>query len=419
MTSQEAMDLGRDFNTHFCLVSAQAAANYWPIVMYRPKKVVLFVTARMQQAGFAQKIAEAVKGLGFAAVEEVFIKEEQENSIKALEEIFYDALSQCEGTDLKPVFNLTGGTKVMAFAALRAAAAADVTGFYVNIDDSSCTVFPQCDLSRGTVVSEVAVKPNLDRYLSAYGYEVIEKSPLVELSREEEDFVLELLREGEPMREAVSGLNQLVSEADKYKSLRTRGLAREREFLRNHVNFKTRQPDGLQILACFDSLLKRHAENGHLCETNGELEFPSEEDRFFAGGGWLEQFLGGRLKSVRLPNGKRLDNAWLNVRIKSKAGMENEADAAFLVGTHLFLFECKTCVMAKRKEANEKIYKLNNLTVGGLNTHLVLVSYRRLDPEARKRAEEKGITVIEGKDLNQLVKAVESLIESKTQSRKS
>ncbi len=416
MDSQETLDLGCDYNTHFCMVSAQAAANYWPIVMYRPKKVVLFITEPMAAA--AAKLEEAIRGLGFAAVEEVAIGSGKENSIKELEDVFYDALCRCEGTDLRPVFNLTGGNKVMAFAALRAAAAADVTGFYVNVDDSSCTVFPKCDLSRGAVMSEVVVKPNLDRYLSAYGYAVIDKSPLTDLSRGEEEFVLGLLQGGEPMREAVSGLNQLVSEADERKVRMTRGLGKKREYLKNHMNYRTRQSDGAQVLACFENLLKWHAENGHLEEVDGELRFPSDEDRFFVGGGWLEQYLGGRLKSVTLPNGKRLDNAWLNVHIRTKAGADNEADAAFLVGTHLFLIECKTCVMARRKEANEKIYKLNNLTVGGLNTHLVLVSYRKLDPQARQRAEEDGIKVIEDKELNTMVKALESFIREKTQPRR-
>lgn len=46
------------FRTHFCLVSEQAAANFLPIILYRPDHVVLFVSKAMKEA--ADQLEDAV-----------------------------------------------------------------------------------------------------------------------------------------------------------------------------------------------------------------------------------------------------------------------------------------------------------------------------------------------------------------------
>jgi len=80
----------------------------------------------------------------------------------------------------------------------------------------------------------------------------------------------------------------------------------------------------------------------------------------------------------------------------------NELDVMALYGTHLLIVECKTINWDSNKEASplESIYKLAALAdIGGLNTHAVFISLYELPANAKTRAAENNIIVIDGKKL--------------------
>lgn len=379
----------KEYDVHFCLVSAQTAANYWPIVLYRPRKVVLFVTETMAQKGIAKQLKESIKKAWVGAVEEISIADETD--VNRMTDRFLTVLKRYDNR--KVIFNLTCGTKLMVFSALRAAASLQVAGFYVNVDDNSYTVFPKCNLSQGTLAKAAEFSPKFESFLSAYGYEVEEKSPAKELSKAENLFFRNLFARDDSMHEAVACMNGLATTADK-KTRQTRELTE-----------KEKSSTALR------NLIAQYQEFAYLTEKDGRIVFSTEEKRKFVAGGWLEQYVGSCLMEIKGVT------PWLNVKIveeeEGKAPIiSNEIDALFMFGPHLFLVECKTGVMKQaNNHDNDIVYKVNNLTkVGGLNTHLIVVSYRKMKAVAKRRAEKLGMLVIDGEGLLTLNNQVEELI---------
>lgn len=70
--------------------------------------------------------------------------------------------------------------------------------------------------------------------------------------------------------------------------------------------------------------------------------------------------------------------------------------------------------MTKNKETAEKIvYKLETLKkIGGLKTQLILISYQDVEKNAKRRAEQGGIAVIDGKKIENLKSYLRQVIES-------
>ncbi|HNG11373.1 MAG TPA: DUF1887 family CARF protein, partial [Agitococcus sp.] len=80
----------------------------------------------------------------------------------------------------------------------------------------------------------------------------------------------------------------------------------------------------------------------------------------------------------------------------------NELDVMALYGTNLLIAECKTINWDNNKDVSplESIYKLAALAdIGGLNTQALFVSLYELPANAKTRAAENNIIVIDGKKL--------------------
>ena len=100
------------FRTHFCLVSEQAAANFWPIILYRPDHVVLFVSKAMKEAAdqleYAVRTASPSTKIRRVSIEKV----DDDNEVRSL---VFELAFEFESSN--PIVNVTGGTKLMAFGA--------------------------------------------------------------------------------------------------------------------------------------------------------------------------------------------------------------------------------------------------------------------------------------------------------------
>ena len=133
---------------------------------------------------------------------------------------------------------------------------------------------------------------------------------------------------------------------------------------------------------------------GHLTFKGRLLSFPSEADRFFVAGGWLERYVCGQLAAMNL-------RPQANLVVKNK--VKNEIDVAFMHEGGFCIVECKTSRLDDLEEAKAVVYKLETLKkFGGLKTTLILVSYHKLHDEAKKRADSVGIKVIHGEGLRSL-----------------
>lgn len=393
-TMTEATDFAdlKKYTTHLCIVSQQNAANYWPIALFRPKKVILFVTEKMAKKGVANQLKESIEHIGEISIEEIRVL--NDCSLNEMTELFFNTLAR--NKEEKMVFNLTGGTKLMAFAALRAASAAEIPGFYVNIDDNSYTVFPKCDLSRGTPTKAQEFKPDLESYLSTYGFEVVVKTPAPTLTDEEANFCNVILDADSPMMDAISSMRQLEMASSSRETFQLKDFIAEKKIA------------GEELAALY-KLKALYKTIGYLTEEDSNLKFAKNDLRYFVDGGWLEKYVGATLRTIEKIT------PWMNVKISTKSSVNpvrNELDCVFMLGPHLFIVECKTG-LAKNRKAIDDVYKFNNLEkIGGLNTHLIFINHKKVGEAAKERAQHSGITVIDGNNLRNLKTEVLALIQS-------
>ena len=306
----------------------------------------------------------------------------------------WERLDAYKEQNLKPIVNITGGTKPMAIAALRAASSADCPAFYLYLgaDKSVITLFQAGKLDNEKQLPAIEFKPKLEHYLAAYGYNASESTKKTEatLSKEKLDLIEHILPRAS-FHKMLPIMNKLASEA-KDNGNCTKGLAKELKAPRNKwlaTDFEIWM-DGLEKAGCAE-------------RKNDELIFLGKEGRDFASGGWLEEYVAHYVSELRY-------KPWINLEVEKED--KNEIDVAFLDNGRLYIIECKTCVMSDFEEAKKYVYKFQTLAkVGGLSTHLIFVSYQKIHPKAKKRAVNNGIVVIEEDQLKNLKKHLREAIQ--------
>ncbi|HNB19467.1 MAG TPA: DUF1887 family CARF protein, partial [Agitococcus sp.] len=138
--------------------------------------------------------------------------------------------------------------------------------------------------------------------------------------------------------------------------------------------------------------------------TPKRLTFSSAESAKIVGGGWLDILVAETLRELTELNFRDISVNVSFSKSTQRKGKQthNELDVMALYGTHLLIVECKTINWDSNKEASplESIYKLAALAdIGGLNTHAVFISLYELPANAKTRAAENNIIVIDGKKL--------------------
>ncbi len=129
-----------------------------------------------------------------------------------------------------------------------------------------------------------------------------------------------------------------------------------------------------------------------------QITFVSEEDRFFAAGGWLEEHLFGELTNAQSSNNKLTDVA-RSVTIEwaetPSQPVKNEFDGVALFDNQIMIYECKTRNF-KSTSATPTLYKLAALVseIGGDDSRGTLVSYYHLKPFDLQRAKVMQLDVM-------------------------
>lgn len=129
-------------------------------------------------------------------------------------------------------------------------------------------------------------------------------------------------------------------------------------------------------------------------------------------GGWLEIFT---VYCSATTSGVDFSQVSLNVEI-IKDDLMNEIDVVLSKEQKLFLFECKTVNFSRKHDKNmmklnDIIYKLSHLTRKiGLQAHPVIVSLHSVNDAILSRAKVNDIEVIHGKQMVDLSKRLQQLI---------
>lgn len=374
------------YNTHVCLVSGQAAANFLPIIAkdFTPQKIILVVSEGMKES--AKELTTAVKRA--APSTKIELKEfKNPNNLQECYELA-DRIVTEENPDLNVenlALNFTGGTKLMSMAFLQTFNSFGLDSFYLNVEDNNIIIVK--DIKNKKQISEpIEVKPSIKNYLLAYGYEIDERlstisSPILN-TQEIRDFIDRIALKPSVYKNAIATLNYWATMAEEKKQL----------FWDNcEINDKA-------LNCMIDDLVQTDL----ITFVKGKITFKNEESRFFLNGGWLEIYV---LREIQKAGFKECA---ANIRLIKKA--DNEIDVAFLNNGHLNIIECKTCNMSQKTEV-EKI--LDKLAVfqrfGGNTTKTYLVSFQKVNEKVKQNAvANKKVTIIDDDSIKNLISKIKN-----------
>ena len=370
---------------HICLVSQQAAANLLPALdpALKPEKIVLVVTAKMQQQ--STNLAVVLKE---NAIQVDTLQLSNEQDFNQIQVELINLAANLEGQAV--TLNITGGTKLMSVAAQSVAQASDWRMFYVDADTDRA-IWLGHDKKAPQPLRE---QLRLRHYLRSYGFELQNKPNRSQPTPAQQQLTQTLVQQASSLEDAISVLNALAQDAESRRSL--------------SVQMNDWQRDSRSL-----DVLLRHFEDAQALHLQGErIQFASEAMRDFVKGGWLELHAIQAIHRATGPLGIR-DKA-VGLEVTDEASQtKNELDIAFMARNRLFVIECKTARIDKPQgrtdrpappKANDTLFKLaeNCRRIGGLGTRGMLVSYRKLREPELKLAKALNIDVVAGADIARL-----------------
>ena len=377
----------KHYDTHLCLVSAQATPNLLPILdeAWRPRRVVLACSSQMKEA--AQALRSVLQTKGSIVIDMLDLPNAYDYA--ALSDTFLNYLA--DHADENVALNVTGGTKLMAVAAQEVFRSLRKPVFYVNVENDEVLV-----IGEKAVSQPLRAKLKVHEMLKAHGYSVnTQEQP--QITRELRDLTARLIDHVASAGRALGQFNALAR------------LARDND-LRVELNRDQSSLALGDIVALFE-------EAGLLRQHSNVLIFQDEQARRFANGGWLESHVFEVLQALSTRH-EGLTDVAMGIRVafagaagKTHGRDKNEIDVAFLYRNTLHLIECKTANLAQTgsgddSKATEAIYKMESLLkLGGLRTKGMVVDYRgelSKSEANQKRAAEAGIAIVSGAQLKDL-----------------
>lgn len=382
--------LSERVDTHIMFVSENNSPNLWPATdrKLKPSHVILVTTPEMKLklGSLERALYSALPGV---VIEHVDVPNGYD--ILMLAETLETLIIGLEKRGLRPLVNLTCGTKAMTLAAMTATETTNTPCLYLPINSDE-VIFVR-ELETMKLDCAMQLKP----YVSLYGYAMREEPKSLPFSQELRDLAEELART-DSFRKAYPAVNRLASEA-------TETLAVSLDVLGS-------------TSPAFNALLDR-LEAVQLLTVNGRtVRFGNEAKRFFVNGGWLEDWAANAARRA-FPGTKVLENARIdniegqNGKLDVK-GMHNELDVVFWQNNQLVILECKTAGLGEEKRFDDVLYKLDSLgTRFGKTVRPVIVSYLSLTDAAVNRAKSYGIDIVAGKDVARLEERLKGLLREK------
>ena len=369
-----------DRQTHACLISGQPIPNLLPLLHERPQKAIFIVTPQMRD--------QAVR------LEKVVRKYDIQVSIVNIETAYdyYTMVSACEkllhnATENELVLNVTGGTKIVALAAFQAFFFSDTVSRIIYCDTEHDRLLELAPDTNESQLANDLVK--VYDYLACYGLPRSSggRPPAgIAKRRSHLPALVDLFTHNEKL---LSKLNSAIESANP-----------NRQYANIPLNALGENGEKLVLL------LEKSAVGQRTADTNFNIS--SQEFLFFCKGGWLEEYVYSKVRSLSLQG---LDLT-MNVKVKwdgvGKKQTENEFDVLFTYRNRLHFISCKASnpdrVTSSGTRATEALNELDSLAdrAGGLFGKAMLVSSRRLSDFDRSRAEKMNIHLVDGLEVPRL-----------------
>ncbi len=370
------------YDTHLVLVSGQPTPNLTPALDpdIKPQRIIMLVSQDMKdKASWLERIYKP-RGINVTTwpIENAWDTEHIQYRVMELVEHEKEASGE-----KSLALNATGGTKPMSIAAYEVFRASDLPIYYVHPERDQLIWLHDSSLAP----HQLADRIKMPDFLDAHGALVTGKEE-EQVPPEYRELAQQLVNDVVYFSGALGKLNWYAQKAAKNKSLRSESI------------------DDSSGFAAFQDLLDRLEEVGIISNRRDLLQFSSEDARFFANGGWLEQYVFSMVNSLK-KNMPIIQDTAQGLKIsRGKGKSTNELDVVVLANNQLRLIECKTKTF-KGDNANsgaETLYKLDSLAdnVGGLKAKAMLISYKVLNKHDRQRARDLGIEVLEERKLQNL-----------------
>lgn len=358
-------------DVHVCLVSEQLLPNLLPILdsETRPQEIVLLVTPKMATA------AERLRILLLEAGCRVSSKSIRAYRIEDIRESVLEVIAAFPGAKL--ALNATGGTKVMALGAYGVFRDFDLPVFYIDSENEAVI-----SLSSPQQTAKLSDLLKIETGLKCYGYKIISVGN-PELQPENRRLYQALVDDIEHWEYSLGTLNYYAGKAKNQLWYKLDGSQQNNQRLTD-------------LVALFQTA-------GHLNFDGTRLIFRDEKSRSLIQGGWLEQYIYGLIEDLRRK--QKVKDTTIGVVVKNRRGTKNEIDVACTYANRLHIIECKTAnLRGEKSKGDDVVYKLDNLRdlMGGSYGRALLVSYHRLRPEDIKRCQDNDVSVVCGRDLQQL-----------------
>ncbi len=387
------------------IATGQNAANIQPLSepSLKPDFVCIAVTKEMEK--HYEELKNQIGALGIKV--ETPLHLHQELNINALEDTFSNWLLNDHADD-EVLVNLAGGLKTITVAAYKTFSALGAKVFYAHYDGQIVWLDAPLDTA-------LRITPNirLAAYLKIYQYEINNKQSIADVALEHKKYSQELatyLRHNFDARcSAISHLNWLAKPIIVNINQYERSLTKHKSNNKQPALYIDNPKSNPQVDELYQAI--PYIENVFSINSK-RLTFNSIESAKIVAGAWLDILVAETLRQLSELNFRDISVNVSFSKSTQRQGKQtyNELDVMALYGTNLLIVECKTINWDNNKDASplESIYKLAALAdIGGLNTHALFVSLYELPANAKTRAAENNITVIDGKklvDLSSLIK---------------
>ena len=297
---------------------------------------------------------------------------------KELAEIIYPYAEQ--DVEQVPAVNVTNGSKIMSLALHDIADALNLPIYYVNPNDTISWLRP-----KGLTKYALQDRIKIEYFLEAHGLELISNHtpPHQKAYRDTLDWMIQNLQRLQP---AVAQLN--------YYAYSARNNLISQEISR--------------VSSEFDEIIDKMISVNLVHIQHNKLHFASEEARFFANGGWLEEFIHHQIKQLTSDIPAIQDFMSSAEIINQEHKVRNEMDNLILANNHLYLIECKTKKFNHRQlpdgGAMDTIYKMDTLmqALGGPLARGMIVSIFPFNKAEERRAELYGIKLVSYEQLQNI-----------------
>lgn len=398
MSSDQTDDL--NVHTQFCLVSGEQMPNLLPIFQLGARRVVLFATPQMSHQS---ELLEKTLRQRLPAIEVVPVNLDDAYDFNAISNTVLDELAKAEtiiktnNSNGEIVLNATGGTKVMVLAAVSIFSANGNRVFYLSEATNELIFLPIVGSNEAQITKAVSKPIRLLDYLAVYDVTVEtqkEESPALS-----DGLFKELILRQQKYERGIASLNALAQAA----FIGSKG--------KKTISTEMDTPPNSDL-----NKLLSYFEQEKLLKVDGKkITFTSEQARFAVNGGWFEDYTFKVVNSLRSHG---VHDPEKNLRIAPQGqligkGADYEIDSCFMHNHTIYLVECKTCLMEDTKVTTPILNKLSAISQSlGKKVRSILISYQRVNPNAKARAANENIAVIDGNSICKLkIKLLDILTE--------